>query len=272
MLAYTIYLRSFAPWRRFGTLVPEGAIQVPSVRVRPPTMFGPQIEVGLTPLPFAGAFHGDGRRFSLETGSPHVSSRVSSYLKLDVDTGTALEKKAWCDPSHGPSQGVGFHSTAVGEPNATFDVKKSGSAIVATIAYGAANPLVATAPDVDARGEYTFRVDAGSVDIVATITGDQFPACESFIEDACGAKLFVGGFAPDNKEQITRLFGAMNKPDSIWFESHLSVKVDKRGCFLEVQGGGNGTNTTGPMSETLKMTPLEWNKRVITSIPMPSDA
>jgi hypothetical protein len=272
MPIYKIYLRSFAPWRSFGTLLEERSIGVPKVDLRPPSPFRPPVTVYSVPVPFGGAFHGDGRRFSLETAAPSVTSRVNAVLEVDVDSAAAGQSKAWCDPSHGPRQGIGFHGTAVGIPTATFSVSKTGNGVKATIVYGAPNPLVTGAPDIDASGEYTLIPSAEGLQIDATITGDQFPACESFIEDPCGTKLFVGGFAPDNKEQILRLLGTLNKPKEVWFESHVSVKVDARGCFLELQGGGSGSNVTGPACETLTLTPLTWNKRIMTSIPMPADA
>ena len=234
-------------------------------------MFGPQIAIQSVPLPFGGAFHGDGRSFSLDT-RPGVTSRVNSYLEVNLDAGRAGQRNAWCDPSHGPQQGVGFHGTAVGTPQATYKVWRQAQRVNATIEYGAPNPLVTGAPDIDARGEYAFVANPGTLQIDATVTGDQFPACESFIEDPCGSKLFLGGFAPDNKEQILRLYGALNAPDKVWFRSHLFVKVDARGCFLQVQGGGSGTNSTGPMCQSLSMTPVDWNTRIMRSIPMPSDA
>ena len=271
MATYKIYLRSFAPWRSFGTLLKERTLPMPAVSVQT-TIFGPTVSMYSVPVPLAGAFHGDGRGFSLDASSPGVTSRVNALLEVNVESGTSGRSKAWCDPSHGPWQGVGFQETAVGTPVATFAVARSDAIVNATIEYGAANPLIATAPDIDARGEYVLIPGSGTLQIDATITGDQFPACESFIEDPCGTRLFLGGFAPESKDQILRLYGAKNKPKEVWFESHLSVTIDERGCFRELQGGGSGSNVTGPVCESLTMTPLNWNKRIMTSIPMPADA
>jgi hypothetical protein len=272
MATYRVHLRSFAPWRRFGTLVQERSFSVPAISVRPPTtLFGPPIAIQSVPVPFGGAFHGDGRRFSLDTGNPSVTSRVNSYLEVNLATGMAGQSKAWCDPSQGPKQGIGLQGSAVGMPQATFTVRRVSGRVNAVIEYGAPNPLVKGAPDIDARGEYSFLASSGSVEIDATVTGDQFPACESFIEDPGGGKLFLGGFAPQNKEQILRLYGALNKPAEVWFQSHLSVKVDARGCFVQIHGGGSGTNSTGPACESLSLTPFIWNNRIMSSIPMPTD-
>jgi hypothetical protein len=271
MAVYKLYLRSFAPWYEFGDLVEERAVSVPAISIAPPSLYRPSVVITSVPVPFGGSFHGDGRGFSLDTAGPRVTARVNAVFEVNLET-AAGNSKAWCDPSFGPSQGVGLHSSAVGKPDSEFTISRSGKALNVVIAYGASNPLVIGAPDIDARGEYSFLPDTDSLTIDATITGDQFPACESFVEDVCGTKLFLGGFAPDNKKQITRLFGGQNQPKKIWFESHLVVSVDSRGCFKSLQGGGSGSNRSGPTCDTLTLSPTEWNARIMLSIPMPSDA
>jgi len=168
--------------------------------------------------------------------------------------------------------GVGFEGSAVGKPDAKFAVSKNGETVNATIDYGASNPLVKGAPDINARGEFALTLSANSLSIVATVTGDQFPACETFVEDPYGNKIFLGGFAPTNKEQILRLYGSMNKPKEVWFESEIVAAVDPRGAFQQVKGGGSGSNSTGPCCEGLTMTLTHWNARIMGSILMPSDA
>jgi len=269
---YKIYMRSFAPWRQFGTLMKAGAVPVPVAEYRPPTPFDPGVAIRLAPLPYGGAFHGDGRGFSLDTTGPTVTARVNAVLEVQMPIGLAGQKRAWCDESRGPWMGVGFESSAVGVPDATLSVSKNGRTVTAIIDYSAANPLVAGAPDIDATGEFAFLEDADTLTITSTITGDQFPACESFIEDPSGNKLFVGGFAPDNKEQILRLLGSKNKPKSVWFESEIVVTVDSAGAFKKVKGGGSGSNSTGPCCEGLALSLGEWNTRIMGSIAMPADA
>jgi hypothetical protein len=269
---YTIYLRSFAPWRQFGALIKQNAIPMPAIVISPPTMFGPGVSFVTLPLPFGGAFHGDGRGFSLDTDSPSVTARVNALLEVDLNAGTAGQQKAWCDESRGPWMGVGFDAHAVGTPTTEFSVSKQGQSVTAVIAYGAANPLVTGAPDIDARGEFLLSAGAGNLTIVSTVTGDQFPACESFIEDARGTKLFLGGFAPENKEQIARLFGGQNKPKKVWFESEVVVSVDASGLFKQLRGGGSGSNVSGPACGSLELSPAQWNASIMNSIPMPPDA
>jgi hypothetical protein len=166
----------------------------------------------------------------------------------------------------------GPQDKAVGKATVKFSASRNGAAVNAVIDYGASNPLVKVAPDIDANGEFTLTPGSGSLTIDATITGDQFPACESFIEDPSGKKLFLGGFAPNTKEQIMRLYGSMNKPKEVWFESHIVVTLDSSGSFQQLQGGGSGSNSTRPACENLSLSPYEWNARIMGSIPMPSDA
>jgi hypothetical protein len=100
MPTYKIYLRSFAPWRRFGALFGGDSIPVPVFDYNPPnSMFDSGVSVGMAPLQFGGEFHGDGRGFSLETGSPRVTAR---YFGSADTQGLAGKSEAWCDESQGP--------------------------------------------------------------------------------------------------------------------------------------------------------------------------
>jgi hypothetical protein len=272
MPTYRIYLRSFAPWRQFGTLFSGGSIPIPAVSYHlPSSPFDSGVSIGTVPLQFGGAFHGDGRGFSLETGSPRVTARVNATLEVQMPGGIAGKKEAWCDESHGPSMGVGFENSAVGVPNASFDVSKGTGIVKAIIEYGASNPLVTGAPDINAKGEFQLSLEGDQLTIVSTITGDQFPACEAFIEDPKGNKIFLGGFAPANKNQILRLaYGGWVYKD-VWFESEIVATIDKEGVFQKTQGGGSGSNSTGPSCEGFVLPISDWNARIMSSIPMPSD-
>jgi hypothetical protein len=218
-----------------------------------------------------GPYHGDGRRFSLQTGGG-VTSRINAVLEVNLDNATRGYNKVWCDESTGPWMLVGPSTTGVGVPTSDLTVSKEGSSITAIIDYAASNPLT-VAPDIDARGEFALVAGTDTLEITATVTGDQFPACEAFIEDLAGIRIFLGGFAPDNKEQITRLIlGRMNKPKEVWFESEVVVSVDPKGNFKQLKGGGSGSNSTGPACEGLTLTVEQWNGRIMSSIPMPYDA
>jgi len=270
MAIYKVYMRSFAPWREFGAFTKPSTLYVPAAPtppVYPGYPFAPT-----TAIRFGGAYHGDARGFSLDTTDPGVTARVNAMVEVNLTTGTAGKSKAWCDESRGPWMAIGPESRAVGKPVATFKVSKTGGTVNVIIDYGASNPLVKGAPDIDARGEFALTPTADTLTIVATVTGDQFPACEGFIEDPGGNKVFVGGFAPPNKKEILRLYGGMNKPKEIWFESEVVISVDASGRFRQLQGGGSGSNSTGPACEGLSMNVTQWNARIMGSIPMPSDA
>ena len=272
MAIYKIYLRSFAPWKEFGDLTTQRSLHIP-VPAPGPWAMGRTPVPATVPIKFGGSYHGDGRGFSMEIGNPAITSRVSAFLEVDLATGMAGSRRVWCDESRGPWMAIGPDDAATGVPTSTVTVLKSGAGVAVVIAYGAANPLVkVVAPDIDARGEYTLTPAEARLHIDAMITGDQFPACESFIEDPSGNKLFVGGFAPDNKEQLSRLYGSMNKPRKIWFQSHLVVSLDAAGNFVQVEGGGSGSNATAPQCKGKVMSMLQWNAHIMNAIPMPRDA
>lgn len=266
MATYKVYLRSFAPWKEFGALVNGRTLHVP-VPPRPPMPY-PRTAA----FEFGGSFHGDGRGFSLETNNPAVTGRVNYWVQVNLPGGTAGSSRAWCDASHGPWMGVGPHTGAVGTPKAKHSVSRSGQGVKLVLEYGAPNPLVKGAPDIDAKAECVLTAVPGGLQIDAIVTGDQFPACEAFIEDARSNKIFLGGFAPQNKDQILRLYGGMNKPNKIWFQSHVVLSTDAQGNFVNVRGGGSGTNASAPASSNLGISLIQWNSQIMRSIPMPADA
>jgi hypothetical protein len=271
MAIYKIYLRSFAPWKDFGIFTKQRSIHIP-VPMPGPWAMTPMPVPSTIPIKFGGGYHGDGRGFSVETGNSAITARVSAFIEVNLPSGMAGNRRVWCDESRGPLMGFGPEDAAVGVPTSTVTAMKKGAGLAVVMAYGAANPLFKGAPDIDAKGEYALMPGVGTLQIDAVITGDQFPACESFIEDPSGKKIFVGGFAPDNKEQIMRLYGGMNRPKKIWFQSHLVISLDAAGNFVKVEGGGSGSNATAPQCKGMAMSVLQWNSHIMNSIPMPRDA
>jgi hypothetical protein len=275
MANYKIYMRSFAPWREFGEFAKPTTFSVPFPGApRSPYPYPPSASIT-----FGGAYEGDGRKFSLEIASPNVTSRVNAVLEVNLDTATKGFNKVWCDPSRGPWMMVGPKTSAIGTPTSKLTVEKHGSSVTAVIDYTAANPLAKVVPPVSwvvpgisARGEYSLSQSPDTLTVTATITGDQFPACESFIVDPSLHAIFLGGFAPESKEQVMRLYGGLNDPKTVWFESEVVVTIDSNGNFKQLQGGGSGSNSTGPACEGITMKLEQWNLRIIGSIPMPSDA
>jgi hypothetical protein len=266
MATYKLYLRSFAPWNEFGALVDGRTIHV-AVPSRPPMPYPRTAAIEL-----AGHFHGDSRGFSLETQNAAVTARVNYWVAISLPDGTVESSRAWCDPSRGPWMGVGAQRTAVGTPKARHSVTRSGEGVKVTLEYGAPNPLVKGAPDIDARAQCLLTGVPGGLQIDTLLTGDQFPACEAFVEDGRGSKVFLAGFAPQNRGQVLRLYGHMNRPRKIWFQSHIVLATDPQGNFGNVRGGGSGTNQSAPASSSLGMSLAQWNAQIMKSIPMPADA
>src|SRR5690242_7938794 len=133
MATYKLWLRSFAPWLRFGALTKSRAITVPAVTYHPPSMFDSGVTFTTAQMPYGGDFHGDGRGFSLETANPRVTSRVNALLEVNLGAATAGRSDTWCDESEGPWMGVGFEKTAVGTPKTEFSVSKNGLTVNAVI-------------------------------------------------------------------------------------------------------------------------------------------
>jgi hypothetical protein len=75
MAIYKIYMRSFAPWREFGSFADPKTVYVPV----PPTGPFPYPVPPTAAITFGGAYHGDGRGFSLDTDSS-VTARVNAVL------------------------------------------------------------------------------------------------------------------------------------------------------------------------------------------------
>lgn len=282
MAIYSIYMRSFAPWLKFGQIFPTQTEKTVEPRFHKPNWHTPPVTFEKVEITTGGPFHGDGRGFSIDTTSPAVTSRINAILDVQMPEGIKAHSKAWCDPSFGPKgiagSGIstinGVSSTGVGDPHAKFSVAKSGETVTATIVYSGSNPLVLGAPAIDATGEFKLTQNEDNLSIVSTITGDQFPACESFIVDPKGNKIFLGGFSPDSKAQFYRLAtgGMQFPPDEVWFESEVVAKIDSKGNFLQLTGGGSGSNSSGPACEGLTMINTEWNARIMISIPTPPDA
>jgi len=283
MAIYSIYMRSFAPWREFGQIVSPTTETFGEPRFHKPGGPTPMVTIEKVEIRKGGPFHGDGRGFSIDTTSPAVTSRINAILDVNLSAGTKARSRAWCDPSFGPKgiggEGItsvnGVATTGVGNPHAKFSVAKAGETVTATITYSGSNPLVLAAPAIDAVGTFELTQKEDELTIVSTITGDQFPACESFIVDSNQNKIFLGGFAPDSKDQFKERLafgGFLFPPEKIWFESEVVVKVDSKGDFQTLIGGGSGSNSSGPACEGLSMKPTEWNARIMLSIPTPSDA
>jgi len=162
-----------------------------------------------------------------------TTSRVNLQFSVDVEHGNLNGSKVWCDPSFGPYSMVGPRVGDRGKPKAHITSFKDGTDFCVAAEYTGANPLVPGAPAIGAQGEYRLGYDsAGNVLSVQTkISGDQFPACESFVDVGLGHGVFLGGFASESRAQILPLYGQLNQPDAIYFESRVRILLNAHGAF-----------------------------------------
>ena len=133
MAIYKIYVRSFALWKEFGAFTKQRSIQVPVPRPGPSPM-APTPIPSTIPIKFGGSYHGDGRGFSMETGNPGVTARVSAFVEVNVATGVAGSRRVWCDESRGPWMAIGPEDAATGVPTSTVTVLKNGAGVAVLIA------------------------------------------------------------------------------------------------------------------------------------------
>ncbi len=256
-MRHVIHLRSFAPWREFGGVAPRRGQH-------------------------GGHFHGDGRGFSLVTDDPHVTSRMNFWVGVDLEARSVLNQRLWSDLTIGPRPVgpigfVGSQDTATATPKATVMSYVDRQDLVLNVTISGADPLVPGAPDIDASGEYRLQYDApnSKLLIYTRISGDQFPACESFIADSVRRKIFLGGFAPSSRsfDELIRLFGQLNRPHDIYFYSNIEIIVSGSGSFERVRGTWGNQLSPPMISMPGLYFPLNaWNDGVMRAIPMPADS
>lgn len=260
---YRIHLRAFAPWREFGGAIPAS----------------------VTPRGWINNinYRGDDRGFSVETGNRLVTSRINFQASVDITGARVTGVRAWSDPSHGPWLFLGPEGEETASPRATVASHRQsqptyGSGLRADISVSGPNPLVPLSPAINARSEYIFTLATdgplGPRLIVNTrLSGDQFPACETFLDDDAGGKVFLGGYAPPSMLDLLRLFGGLNQPRYIYFTSNVTILLGADGRFREVFGAW-GTQSSPPMLPlpSSRFSLSQWNQMLMRQIPMPPDA
>jgi len=243
-----------------------------------------------------GGWHVDDRGFSLETGNPKITSRISCEVTLNPKERVVLKPKVWSDISVGPDlrpkawfQPGGILNpfpvpTPTGVARAQPEAQLSnlgGKHCCFKVAISGGNPLFPGSPGIDVTtwfhvwrseqdGEKLLRIDT-------RIQGDQFPAFEVFADDGCQNKVFLGGFAPPSKKDIALLFGTENR--GCWFgASQVGIWLDNSALFKGVSGTHYSTMAYGDThryKEELKLKTKwsmpAWNAGFISSIPLPSD-
>jgi hypothetical protein len=270
MKPYRLYMRSFAPWPLFGGVIP-----------------GPTYEnFGRLEYINNSNFHGDDRWFSLATDDSRVTSRINFSLDISPAEKKAGSPMVWCNESRGPILFLGPDDKRTAKPSATviyFPDNQRGSLHV-DVAFSAANPLVPGAPSISAQAALDLAFNPGTnpsstsgfglsptLSIETTITGDQFPALECFLQDQGKQKIFLGGFAPESRSlgQLMRLFGQLNRPE-IYFKSSVLITTSAEGVFDSISGSF-GTQLRGSSQLVYPSSVKNWNAMIMGSIPKPSD-
>jgi hypothetical protein len=209
MRQYTIFLRPFGPSKTFGGILPQTASGT------------------------GGQFSGDDRGFSVDA-DPATTSRVNLQFSVDVAKGVLNGTGLCRDPSFGP-YAAGARGGDRGKPAARLTSFQDGTHFRVTGGYTGANPLVPFAPAIGAQREYCVRQNASGnmLSLQTKTSGHQLPACET-VDDGLGHTILWVGFAPDSKAQIFRLYGQLNQPAGIYFESQVTISLS---CARDVSLG-----------------------------------
>lgn len=180
---------------------------------------------------FGGRFDGDDRGFRTDLSG--TTSRISTGVVINGELEVEREG-SYSSPSEHPILG-----SASGVPTMTTRVSQEGETTVLTVDADGGNPLTPDSltphADIHARFELTER-SATELHIHTTITGDAFPAAESFIRDPSGQSLFVGvhQMTPE-EDNVLRMRGDHTRP---MVESDMTVIRDENGGFQAVEFDG----------------------------------
>ena len=154
-----------------------------------------------------GGFHGDGRGFSTD-GDDTARVRTGVLLRPDARGGMrAVEGGARSDETRlGPG-------ALTARPGVTAQSQRRGSSTSVRMEVEAANPLVLRAPDVDTQSTFTVRSQGNNLHVHAHVSGDAFPAAETFVRDHEGNAVFIGVHRlPDGILTGGRMFGEGLEP------------------------------------------------------------
>lgn len=226
---YLITSRAFAPWKMFG-----------------------------------GQYSGDSRGFTT-SGSNYIldndpTARIHHTVSINFNNSDApvqetnyygIEKGAWSDVSLGPSNFIFGESSKRALPwsnisNPYISTTNYGNWTSNTIGYsssfGASNPLVNLSPEINFSNKLTLLKYTSSMygttmnylQISGTVTGDKFPAYEVIIQDNKLQSISLFTFAPESKDQISKLF----PPTELIGYINVKIVTDSNGNFLGVEGNG----------------------------------
>jgi hypothetical protein len=138
----TLYVRSFAPWKKFGAY---------------------------PPLCFWNCYSGDDRGF---TTSRSVTSRINGIIQFLLPSMQAVSQRVYSDPSHDI-----LGRTAIGDPS--MSVTSGGGSLHMEMA--GPNPLAPASPDIDTKLDISLKVSPGQACFTGHLYGDAFPNAEVFV-------------------------------------------------------------------------------------------
>jgi len=191
---------------------------------------------------FGGPFKGDGndRKFST---NPQSSSRISGSVNLNL-SGKGITQTG--DPSAQGSVSVNMltNSSSYSEAEMTSSLSNQyadGTTAMADVNFHLSgnNSQIPRSPDIDAKGNLQVGVvdlgEDGSMAIFSGgVTGDKFPANETYIMDASGTGVYLGVSGADGNP-FTSLPGDNDREMSSF---NIGVKFNADGNIENVQYNG----------------------------------
>lgn len=187
------------------------------------------------PNAFKGSgFHDDGRGFSTST---NVTSRIKQNFTIDPTARTYSGGKPTSDPTYWNGINMGTATDRGGISNPEFSTNSVGSAMASvSAAFEGSNPAFhGTAPDIEVSTaiSITENLKKGQVIISLDLSSKQFPATESFVQDAAGNAVFLAGAAAYGTA------GDLVDADKAKVASvDLVVGINEKGIFQNVTMGG----------------------------------
>jgi hypothetical protein len=195
-----------------------------------------------------GLWHGDNRSFS---NSLSASSRIRQVSSYETTTRSGLTT-AYGNIS-ASKYGAFAYSEAYVNGGRTAPIENgsinthlygNNDAVLPSTMPGLLPPDGGPTWDIDVHSNLDINVTDGEncnqiLSIVGSISGDQFPNAEGFVNDADGNSIFLGTFTTKSGPDIGpfwTLKGDKNKP---MFNVNISIQVNQDGIFQGVLQDGN---------------------------------
>jgi hypothetical protein len=189
---FVLHVRSYAPFDRFGVV-----------------------------------FHGDGANRKPSTAAC-LTARIHAHVPFDPVSGVVGK----ADASSSPSRFIWSDQGKRASPKAKASgVKLSQGVFVQLDAWGSV-PYISAAPDIDVRVRMEIGYDGGRLNLAASLSGDQFPNCEVFLEDHRGTRRMVHSFATWDGPESGPAKNLMGNRQRDMGGVCRSFSVDGNGAFL----------------------------------------